>query len=213
MKTAAKFPLMFKSALAALFAFSAIQLACAAPPNQALSLKDYTVVPVKNGITQFDFAPRDSDTSDNRPGYIVSTHRENFNAHSFDLTSFYAFEIGDSKSTLGSIPVFDGDKENANVVRSGGADCVLKDFRLLQARQGKPLLLIVANRSLGQSFADENDVTFDYYQLKENTATDFGRPYMYFERVATRKAKKKYCDVGRAFQSELGLGPYDNTQQ
>ena len=201
-----------KSTLAALFIFLAVPLVFAAPPNQVVSLKGYSVVPIKNGVTSFNFGLRGG-ASGSRPGYIVSAERENFNAHGFDLTSFYAFETDDNKNKLGAVPLFDKDEESFQVTRSGGADCVLHDFRLLETTQGKPTLLIVANRDSGHSFVDEETVTFNYYQLKENAAAEVGRPYLYFARVANRKTTKKYCDVGRAFLAELGLGLYQDTQQ
>jgi hypothetical protein len=196
--------------LAACFAFSFSTSALSA---QSVQLDGYSVVPIKNGITQFDFGAHDTKGAKSRPGYIVLSRRENFNAHGFDLANFYAFGSGDGKGVLGTISFFDGDKEKFEASASGGADCLLHDFRLLESKKGKPPLLIVADRDPGDSYADEAAVTFIYFRLVENTSEDIGRPNLFFDRLAVRKVKKKYCDVGRAFEVELGLGPYNDSRQ
>ena len=91
---------------------------------------------------------------------------------------------------------------------SGGADCVLHDFRLLVSNQHKPSLLVVADRVMGETFVDENVVTFEVYTLKQNTDQMWGQPTFYFELTEQLTAKRKYCDVEKAFRGELGIGDY-----
>ena len=196
--------------IAATAAYCIASLCFGATSTQSISLAGYQVVPIKNGITPFDYAPAGGKAVSPQPGYIAFSRRENFNAHGFDLANFYAFGPGDQHSTLGVLPLFDGKNEKFEVSRSGGADCVLHDFRLLKSDKGGPAILVIADRKSGESFADVAAVTFRFFKLSENTKEGIGRPYLYFERVETRKATEKYCDVGRAFETELHLGPYDN---
>ena len=137
---------------------------------------------------------------------IVIGHRENFNAHGFDVATF--FIAGDKPPDLGLLSFWDGDKESLHQGTSGGADCVLHDFRLLRSSKGAPPMVVVADREMGDSYADKAAVSFRFYRLVQNTEGMPGRPLYSFELVKTEKAKASYCDVGEAFQRELGLGSW-----
>ncbi len=140
----------------------------------------------------------------------VLSHRENFNAHGFDIFSIYIKDLveGENVAEWSSVTFFDGEKERFVLTVGGGADCLLHDFRLVTPPAGKSLRLVLADRELGGSFADEDKVTFSFFELRKNARGEVGRPLYYFERVRVETAKKKYCDVGEAFKVELGLNNY-----
>lgn len=136
--------------------------------------------------------------------------RENFNAHSFDVLTLYikpAPAQGDDTDWQ-FVSIFEHGKEALTLSSSGGADCLLHDFRLLKDPAHGGLSLVVAERELGASYADDAPVTFKFYQFKRNTEGDVGMPMFYFELTDSRQAKKPYCDVGTAFAKELNIGPY-----
>jgi hypothetical protein len=170
--------------------------------NAGSLLDNYTVVKLEYGENRVDF------NNDGVPDLVLIGHRENFNAHDYDVISFYANEPSDEHMRLAIVPMFDQDKENVTLAAAGGADCRLHDFRLLKPKRGNQSLLIVAHRKLSDGFAEDNTVTFSYFKLERNSTRLVGRPYLYFNLVEVRQAKAKYCDVNQAFRSELGLGDY-----
>lgn len=151
-------------------------------------------VALKNGMNRVDF------TGDGHADLVVVAHRENFNAHGFEVVSFHV-EDGD---TLLQVPLFDGDDERQFATVSGGADCTLHDLRLLPGQAGEPMTLIVADRALGDSYADPNIVTFTWYALRTNAESDIGYPQFRFERTRSTQATKRFCDVGDAFDATFG---------
>jgi len=140
-------------------------------------------------------------------------HRENYNAHSFDILSLMIKDavIAGGAATWQAVTFFDGDKERYQLTSGGGADCLLHDFRLL--KQGKSLIIVQADRELGDSFADKAKVTFSFYELRKNAQHDVGRPLFYFERTRTQEARQTYCDVGDAFSVELKLPERENRER
>ena len=140
------------------------------------------------------------------PATVVIGHRENFNAHGFEVASF--FIAGDKPPSLDLMSFWDGDKESLHQITTGGADCLLHDFRLLRSSKGAPAMVAVADREMGESYADKAKVSFRFYRLAQNTEGLPGRPTYSFELVKTEKAKASYCDVGEAFARELGLGSW-----
>jgi len=149
-------------------------------------------VSLKNGMNRIDF------TGDGRADLVVVAHRENFNAHGFEVVTFHV-EDGD---TLLQVPLFDGDDERQFAAISGGADCTLHDLRLLPGQAGEPMTLVIADRALGDSYADPDTVTFTWYALRTNG--DVGYPQFRFERTRTTQASKRFCDVGDAFDATFG---------
>lgn len=87
---------------------------------------------------------------------------------------------------------------------------MLHDFRLLVSTQHRPSLLVLADREMGETFTDDERVTFRIYKLEANAQGLPGRPTYYFDFAEQRVAERKYCDVETAFQNELGLGDYRN---
>lgn len=185
---------------------AALALAAAASV-QAGDAARSPVVRISFGVTKVDL------TGKGNPAMTVLAHRENFNAHSFDVLSLYIGEpTGKGQPQWHIVPVQDKGKETFVVTAGGGADCLLHDFRLLAAARKSPARLVLADRELGESYANAAQVNFKFYELRKNTEGDPGTPLYYFELVRTQKAKQRYCDVGEAFAKELGLGGYGDAQ-
>ena len=147
-----------------------------------------------NGITPLDLL------GDGTGAMMVVGRRENYNAHSFDVATLYVRV--DRQWEL--VPVFDADKEQTTLTSSGGADCLLHDFRFFRRRPRAPLELVVADRDYGDSFVDVRPVTFRLYALIRNVDSEPGAPTWSFQLRATRVSVKSYCDVGDAFKTESG---------
>ena len=163
-----------------------------------------TVKPLVYGVTQLDLTGR------GLPGMAVLAKRDNFNAHGFDVLTLYvkvSLETGDP-TIWRLVPVFEKDSEQLTQHASGGADCLLHDFRLFTAPGERVLQLVVADREMGDSYANTEGVNFKFYELKQNTEGVPGRPLYYFEFSHSLIAKQKYCDVGVALKDELGFGQY-----
>jgi len=171
------------------------------------SLDSYSVVKLRYGINRVDF------NNDGVEDLVILAKRENFNAHGFDIISFYANESGSQEGLLGIVSIFDKKKENLTLAVSGGADCLLHDFRLLKRKRGHGSLLIVADRIMSNSYFENNTVIFKYFTLQANADREVGYPFWYFSLSEVRKAKMKYCDVNEAFRSELGLENYMERNQ
>jgi hypothetical protein len=152
---------------------------------------------IANGITKIRL------TADGAKAMAVKGHRENFNAHSFEVVSFYVLVDG----SWNLVPLFgkNMEKERYELTISGGADCVLHDFRLLQPAAGKNARLVLADREFGDTFADSMPVSFTIYELKKGAEQLPGMPNYWFEAVSTKKSSQPFCDVGEAFKSELKL--------
>ncbi len=148
------------------------------------SLDSYTVVKLHYGLNRVDF------NNDGEEDLVVIARRENFNAHGFDVVTFYSNQPRNQQGNLAIVPMFDKEKEDLTLEVSGEA------------------LLIVASRVWSKSFAENNVVAFSYYKLETNHSGLPGRPVLYFTLSDVRQAKKKYCDVNEAFHSELGLENY-----
>ena len=133
--------------------------------------------------------------------------RENFHAHGFEVLTLYA-QLGVRSSEAPRwqiVPVFDATGEHLVVTASGGADCMLHDFRLLKPAKGRDAELILADREMGDGFASQAQVVFRFFSLRNNREGIPGRPALYFELVRTQPAQAPYCDVGAALETELGL--------
>jgi len=182
------------------------------PSPSRVDLGTYKVVKLVYGVNAVDFGPAGTQ------GTVLLGWRENFNAHGFGVGTFYlkapkgtiptGFQNDD---VLGLVTLWDdtkGSKEAMTVTTSGGADCVLHDFRLLISTQHKPSLLILADREMGETFTDEERVTFRTYTLTQNVEKMPGPPTFYFDFTDQRVATHKYCDVEKAFQDEISLGDY-----
>ena len=177
--------------------------ACSAAAYAA-ELDSYAVVKLSYGANQADF------NNDGINDLIFFARRENFNAHGFDVATFYIQMLKKDKiiKPWNIVPLFKENRESLTLEVSGGADCILNDFRLLKPKQGAHGLLIVANREYSGSFYEENTVNFHYYTFVKNSEGEMGAPFVFFNYQKTIKSKRKYCDVNQAFRSELGLENY-----
>jgi hypothetical protein len=162
------------------------------------------VVPVDNGINQLTLL--------GEPAMAVRAWRENYNAHGFDVVSFYVRDKATGEKAFWNIvPVFGqaakGElSERLEITVGGGADCVLHDFRLLRSDDDKRVMLVVAQRDMGDSFADPAAVHFTWYDLSKNEDEAPGEPWLYFKQTRVTQATKPYCDVEEALDKELHLG-------
>jgi len=171
----------------------------------------YTLMPVHNGVNALKLRGYDA--------IAVRAWRENFNAHSFDVVTFFVHDGAAGRAQPWSlVPVFrrserggNGEQEQLHITTSGGADCLLHDFRLMLAQGGKPAILILANREAGTSYAADANVRFDYYVLTENIDGTPGYPKLSFRWQKSQPARAQYCDVNRAFDQELHLGTSSGT--
>lgn len=188
--------------------FVALTLALMAGYAGALDLGSYKVVTIVYGVNAVDFGPQGTH------GTVLLGWGENFNAHGFGVVTFYLTTPKGTVSglqrddMLGLVSVWEGQNEKLTVKTSGGADCVFHDFRLLISNQHKPSLLLLADRKMGETFVDEESVTFKTYTLKQNIQQMPGPPTYYFDLTEQRTAKRKYCDVEKAFHDELHIGDY-----
>ena len=161
-------------------------------------------VKIRNGVNSVDF------TGDGISGLVVLGHRENFNAHSFEIATFYisAQSVSGNAKQLDIVPIMGKNKEKFEVAIGGGADCILHDFRLLAGSGKTPAVLILADRDMGKSYIDSEEVTFTYFTLAIRNDGTPGFPPYSFEQTRSIKSKARYCDVTEAFQKELGIGAY-----
>ena len=161
-----------------------------------------TPIKVPNGVSTPDF------TADGRADLIVSAHRENFNAHSFEVVTFYVLVAADEsgKPLWNLISLKAGEKESLEVVVSGGADCVIHDFRLLAGPKPDSATLVLADRDFGDNYAAVERVTFTYLMLRRNYEGLPGEAIYTFVKTQTVRSQRSYCDVGDALKGELNLG-------
>ena len=170
----------------------------------ALAAAGPATVPLHDGSNPLSFGAGAPD------GMAVLGHRENFNAHSFDVLTLYVRSRAaqDEPAQWQLVSLFDGDVETLSLTSGGGADCKLHDFRLVRDTPAGALRLIVARRDMNASYADAAPVHFKYYVLRHNSGGDVGWPLYYFALERQSVARQPYCDVGDAFQQELGIKAY-----
>ena len=165
---------------------------------------EFELVPLHNGINKVAFGKGAIE------GMVMLAHCENFNAHSFEMATFYlrtAAVESDPKAWQllpFEIKTEDGVWENSLQVW-GGADCQLHTFRLLRGRKDKAVYVLVADRPLGESFADPGLVKFTWLKLTWNADGLPGEPTAYFKVWKTETTTKQYCDVDKAIEVELHL--------
>lgn len=162
------------------------------------------VFPVNNGVNQLTLL--------GEPAMVIRAWRENYNAHGFDVVSFYVRDkAAGEKAFWNLVPVFGqiakaDAPERLEITVGGGADCVLHDFRLLRSDDDRHVMLVIAQRDAGDSFADAAPVHFTWYDLAKNVDETPGEPWLSFRQTRTTQATKPYCDVEEAFDKELHLG-------
>ena len=148
---------------------------------------------LKNGINRIDL------NADARKDIIVRAKRENYNAHSYHILTFYS-RNGDDRLTV--IPVEKPDDSDDGYIdmltTHHGADCTIRDFALINGDfEGAPRL-IRAERPLDNGYAAKAQVRFTIYALVRNKQNVAGTPDRYFAVKSQEKTDKHYCDVGKA---------------
>jgi Carbapenem resistance protein CarG-like len=169
------------------------------------SFSTWTTVPLRDGPNNIDI------DGDGRPDVVFLALRDNFNAHSYHVVTFYrrgstdnpAWQVVPFEDGLGVKSQLDGDAFRTH----NGADCQLRGIALLRqpASTREPITVVVGERDFGQSYADTARVTFVVYRIVRNDAGTPGWPAVYFQPDRTIEAKSKYCDVNDAFATELGI--------
>jgi hypothetical protein len=186
----------------------------AAAPDAAPDLKEpaWKLVKLHNGVNSVDV------NSDGHADTIVVAWRENYNAHGFEATTIYIQEPAspaerDPKDTLHIVPIESPETKKGKHLRSelilrsaGGADGRLQDFRLFIDATHHAAVLITATRRFGESYADSQPVTFEYFKLTRNEDGIPGWATFRFQSYKKEKSKKPYQDVNEAFQGELEIG-------
>ncbi len=186
-----------------LLTVTVLTILCISPMSRAES-PSARLIKLGNGVNSVDF------TGDGVPDLIVMGHRDNFNAHDFNVVSFYIY-VDDKDMNVKEwdiVPVVTKKDEHLEVTVGGGADCILHDFRLLAGSGKTSASLILADRELKNGYGESETVKFTYFSLETNSEGIPGFPRYYFEQSRVVKSKVKYCDVNEAFQKELGIGSY-----
>jgi hypothetical protein len=176
--------------------------AVGAPPELARAADALVAIP--DGISRIDL------DGDGGQEIIVRAWRENFNAHGFFVLSFY-FEQPDQQASVGehrlpaslgviAVERLDRQGFTNSVSTEQGAECTLRDFRLLQS-DGE-VMLLAAERRFGSGYDDTQAVLFTVYELTRNAEGLPGLPEAYFAVVRQYETEREYCDVGDALQAE-----------
>ncbi|HEX8297363.1 MAG TPA: hypothetical protein VF593_13750 [Chthoniobacteraceae bacterium] len=161
------------------------------------------VVPLHSGVNEVPFGTGAD------AGMVILAHRENFNAHSFQMASFYLrTSAQNSNPQEWQIVPFRMDLKTENydyfLRVGGGADCQTLSFRLLTDRKANATYVVIAEREFGTSFGDRNSVTFTWFKLTRGDGLP-GTPTAFFEPFQTDKTREPYCDVDRAIKTVLHL--------
>jgi len=162
------------------------------------------VVPLADGPNHVDL------NGDGKPDLVWRAWRDNGNAHGFDVLTFYVSnptpEYYDGRPWL-LVPLYDSTHalEQDFYRTFQGADCVLEDVFLIRSKSDSqaPALLVRATRDFGETFGDTMPVTFVVYRLVTDSM-GLGSPYS-FRAIRTIHSRRRFCDVGEAFEKELGL--------
>ena len=186
--------------------FLVVALALAVTSASAPNLVGYSVVKLHRGLNDVNLGFA------GRRAAVVIGHRENFNAHSFDIVTIY-LSNGKSSEGLDIVGFWDKDQEALYLTVSGGADCLLHDFRLLRSARSDPSMVVVADRPLLRTYVDAEPVSFKFYSFKQKTDRLPGGPAYWFDLIGTQTSKAAYCDVGVALSHELGLEDYRASSQ
>ena len=148
-------------------------------------------------------------------GVVDVADRENFNGHGHHVAIFQVHARvypGDAKSPVRwqVIPFVEAAPDSGSATdlfgTSEGADCTLRDLRVMRDAPHQPVTVVIAQRELGRSYADSARISFRYYNLRVNSEGIAGYPSYYFLRTKVLQSRSSYCDVDDAFDRELGLG-------
>ena len=187
----------------------ALLSAQAASGQRSSPMGDPRVVRLHDGRNALDIV------GDGGTGEVDIAVRENFNAHGHHVAIFFVRAPLDpvearSPRAWQVVPFFGlhGDSLTADELfgTTEGADCTLRDLRVIAGSGGRPVTVVVGERELAGGYADSASVRFQYYELRVNRSESVGYPTYRFAPTRVVQAKGRYCDVDDAFQQELGLG-------
>ncbi|MCF7837103.1 MAG: hypothetical protein K9N49_00575 [Candidatus Marinimicrobia bacterium] len=167
-------------------------------------LAAWRVVPLGNGPNEVDL------DGDGAADLVFMARRENYNAHSHNIFLFFVFAGGTWHAV--PFPGLDGHPEKYALGTVSGADCDLRDIRVLRPPESVPdsaALVVVGQRKTGASYGDSAPVAFTLYRLRVGRAAEPGEPPFFFEMADFLPATRPYCDIQTAFATELGLGSYE----
>ena len=148
-------------------------------------------------------------------GEVDVAARGNFNAHGHHVAMFLVHAPSEpghphSPAAWQVVPFFGAHRDalasDELFGTSEGADCTLRDLRVIAGGVNKPVTVVVGERDFGGSYADSAAVRFTYYELRVNREETVGYPAYWFSPARVVQAKGRYCDVDDAFDRELGLG-------
>jgi hypothetical protein len=138
---------------------------CQSPGRPAPS----AAIPLHAGLNLIDLL------GTGRSGTIDVADRENYNAHGHHIALFQVHApryADDSRSAeeWQVVPFFDSDTAAAEEVfhTVEGADCILRDLRVLRGAPGRPVTVVIAERAPGRSNADSAAEQFQFYELRTN---------------------------------------------
>ena len=134
---------------------STLMAACRAASGSDAATASRPVIPLSSGLNTLTL------TAASLPARAFLAHRDNGNAHGFDVLTLY-IEVPIGEGALPEwqlVSTFDERDEKRHGVPRGehltlntsdGADCRLSDFRLLAATDKADALLILADREFGE---------------------------------------------------------------
>ncbi len=159
---------------------------------------DSIITYLTNGITKLNL------TGEPGSGVVVSARRNNgVSPHAYTNYSFFVNTTTDHGAFLSQVEIMDTSTGKLSDILSTyeGADCVLKDAVLVKKNNSRPSL-VIATRDDGDSYADRQKVTFDYYTLRDNRDGDWMPDYWY-EFATSSRSRDLYCDVDEAIKKEF----------
>lgn len=175
-------------------------------PRDSAAFASGLVLHPHNGLTPADII------GDGSAGVILVAMKENYNAHGYHAVAIAVrprvlLRAAPPDSDWKLVPVEGPARGGGDVLGTEeGADCTLRDMRLVRVGQQAPLTLIIGQRALTRSYADSDEVQFSVYELRHNVTGVVGHATYYFEPARVIRPTKQYCDINAAFDQELGLG-------
>ena len=143
------------------------------------------ITSIDDGITRIDL------NGDTKEDIIISSYVDISSPHNFKSYIFFILEHSGEREVWQRIVWEKKDILQMNFNILEGADCILRDFRLIQfSRRIQPIELVMAEREFGQSYADEMPVKFTYFRLFKNKDHFPGEAYWKYVPQKVIKSKK-----------------------
>ena len=191
----------------------ALALACCASgalAGEAPRLTNLYVIPVRAGMnTVTDF------TLDGGRAVITRAWRDNGKTRGFNVFTVTMPERapaeGPPRRNWDFVSFFDGDKEALTLTDSPHDEqTYLRSIRFAKGKldDRTETLTLVAERDMAgtKSFGDAAPVSIQVFALRARAAdAPVGRRVHYFERIATFKSQRRYCNAEIALTVELNL--------